>query len=669
MDTEYQFRSARFSGTSSRYFRFVPLTPDTESSPSTMDRRPPITGPISSSGHFWRPAPEFCLRSTIREQGAFTVNNFLQLTPDVNCAQIIANPETWEPETLASAENTFLKLICPRDGYGISEPSLPTETTSGPPTVSPIGKLPPELQIMIFQALSSQEVKAFRHTSRSWATAGMDHLFRGHFFVRPKDGVLPWIDSLDNLYNLEALCQHPYYSQNIKSITFFKSPMSRKMFSIYLLHQKRGMTRSEWESAIYGFCSSAQGHSERSKLEELFPVLSNLSRIDIMPISGKNKLDRKSFFIYDDADSYKTLRKKLHKCMYAFARRRCTAILLAANQLRHSLTSLSVTYLPVECFWGSEALSTSHAAPAWLPLPYDILEANEATRKTMSKVENLTFHLAFNPTIRTVDSNYNFGFLTRAIGGYLECFQNLRRLDLGMALEESSQHCSFMVKFQRALSKITFPHLVDLRFSYCSLRQHDILPFILNHSATLKYLGIGPGSCVPRDEDHDTEKFLTTIRDRCKSLEKFSFIPLKDFKSERIHKLYNIIVLPSGSWKWEPVPEDNTKPIKLAKLIEYFVLGRCPWPIIRDTGFDQWPPRPKFLGTHEQFLAMSEKDLEHYFERGWEAVVGTYGLGAWWDSELELDFDLEEEAHPEVEQMSDLISLSHLLAMEYTKSG
>jgi hypothetical protein len=66
---------------------------------------------------------------------------------------------------------------------------------------------------------------------------------------------------------------------------------------------------------------------------------------------------------------------------------------------------------------------------------------------------------------------------------------------------------------------------------------------------------------------------------------------------------------------------------------------------------------------------MSEKDLEHYFERGWEAVVGTYGLGAWWDSELELDFDLEEEAHPEVEQMSDLISLSHLLAMEYTKSG
>jgi hypothetical protein len=189
-----------------------------------------------------------------------------------------------------------------------------------------------------------------------------------------------------------------------------------------------------------------------------------------------------------------------------------------------------------------------------------------------------------------------------------------------------------------------------------------ILPFILNHSSTLRSLGIGPGRCVALENgEKGTKYFLTAIRNKVQKLEKFYFIPVDDGTLDA--EIYDTKRFSSMDWNWKPIPEDKEKPIKVAKLIEYYMLAQCPWPMVPErlmAGEHFW--RPKFMGTHEQFLAMSLEDLEDYFNKRWEAVVGFNGLGENWDSEI--DSDEEEEVDPRLEAGSDLASLILKLQME-----
>lgn len=152
---------------------------------------------------------------------------------------------------------------------------------------------------------------------------------------------------------------------------------------------------------------------------------------------------------------------------------------------------------------------------------------------------------------------------------------------------------------------------------------------------------------------NDTREFLTTIRDKMKKLERFSFIPNHD---DRLLIYHN--------WDWDRLPEDNTKPIKVTHLIEYFVLGKCPWPMVPEGQDCLW--RPKFLGTHEQFLAMSREEKEDYFKKRWEWVVGTNSIGP--DGDLEIDSDDEEEVDVDMERDSDLASLNQLLHAQHPRS-
>jgi hypothetical protein len=68
---------------------------------------------------------------------------------------------------------------------------------------------------------------------------------------------------------------------------------------------------------------------------------------------------------------------------------------------------------------------------------------------------------------------------------------------------------------------------------------------------------------------------------------------------------------------------------------------------------------------------MSHEELNHYFETGWEAVVGANGLGDLWDSEIEdlTDDEGDVDTTSDLERDYDLASLNHLLAMEYTKTN
>lgn len=94
----------------------------------------------------------------------------------------------------------------------------------------------------------------------------------------------------------------------------------------------------------------------------------------------------------------------------------------------------------------------------------------------------------------------------------------------------------------------------------------------------------------------------------------------------------------------------------MTHLIEYYVLGKCPWPMVPEGQDCLW--RPKFLGTHEQFLAISQEEKEDYFEKRWEWVVGADGIGP--DGDLEIGSD-DEEVDVYLEAESDLASLDRLL--------
>jgi hypothetical protein len=347
-------------------------------------------------------------------------------------------------------------------------------------------------------------------------------------------------------------------------------------------------------------------------------------------------------------DDYYKSKKQLVDLLFSFERRRCTAILLAANKLQQPLYSLDVEYFPVECFWCSEAPSSSNTALG-RKLPYDSLKGDENTRRTMSKVRYLSLGLAFNRNVNTNSFTYDLVFLSRELSHWLACFQGLRSLELRLSIQETCWHNQFMTQFSEALSRVTFPQLVKLNFKRLLLIPHDIQPFILNHSSTLKSLGIEGGYFVRGGGGgDDTKEFLATIRDKMKQLKRFSFIPNHDDRLLIYHNL-----------DWDPLPEDKTKPIKVTHLIEYYVLGECPWPMVPEGQDSLW--RPKFLGAHEQFLAMSQEEKEEYFENRWDWVVGVDGIGPDGDSEIGSD---DEEVDVDMETESDLASLDQLLQLQ-----
>ncbi|PMD18323.1 hypothetical protein NA56DRAFT_706930 [Hyaloscypha hepaticicola] len=183
----------------------------------------------------------------------------------------------------------------------------------------------------------------------------------------------------------------------------------------------------------------------------------------------------------------------------------------------------------------------------------------------MSKVRYLRLGLAFNRNVSTTSFTYDLMFLSHELDRWLACFEGLRILTLGLSTQEKCWHNQFMTKFSEALSRVTFPQLVKLNFKRLLLIPYYIQPFILSHSSTLRYLGIDGGYFAPGDAGGaKTKEFLTTIRDRMKKLEKISFIPDHDHRLLIYHNV-----------NWDPLPEDNTKPIKVTHLMEYYVLGKC----------------------------------------------------------------------------------------------
>jgi hypothetical protein len=170
--------------------------------------------------------------------------SFLRLTPNAKDNSRTTDPISLKPKTPDSSETSFLKLTSPRGCSTNSGRKAMVKTISEDHNFSPIEKLPSELQLMTLEHLPIRETRNIRIASRSWAAAGVEHIFRRHFIVRPNPG-MSRINSLDDLSKLAAVSQNPHLSKDLILIEFASSDMPMPHFLLFLLNQKQAMTRKQ----------------------------------------------------------------------------------------------------------------------------------------------------------------------------------------------------------------------------------------------------------------------------------------------------------------------------------------------------------------------------------------------------------------------------------------
>ena len=147
---------------------------------------------------------------------------------------------------------------------------------------------------MTLEQLPIRETRNIRLASRSWAAAGVEHLFRRHFIVRPNQG-MSRINYLDDLSKLEAVSQIPHISKDLILIEFASSDMPMPHFLLFLLDQKQAMTREQWSQTVSGIDIPSQGACERSVLQKIFQYLPG-ARSNIRPITrSSNQVCRLQF--------------------------------------------------------------------------------------------------------------------------------------------------------------------------------------------------------------------------------------------------------------------------------------------------------------------------------------------------------------------------------------
>lgn len=133
---------------------------------------------------------------------------------------------------------SFLKLTSPRGCLTNSGRKATVKTISATRNFSPIEKLTIELQVMTLEQLPIRETRNIRLASRSWAAAGVEHLFRRHFIVKPDPG-MSRINYFDDLSKLEAVSQNPHISKDLILIEFASSDMPMPHFLLFLLDQSK----------------------------------------------------------------------------------------------------------------------------------------------------------------------------------------------------------------------------------------------------------------------------------------------------------------------------------------------------------------------------------------------------------------------------------------------
>ncbi|PVH80051.1 hypothetical protein DL98DRAFT_515748 [Cadophora sp. DSE1049] len=453
-------------------------------------------------------------------------------------------------------------------------------------------KLPLELKLQIVEFLPTRDIPSIRMVSESWAAAGAPSMFRDGFTVRP------------HLDDMDRLCQvvtKPEIAKGIRYIEFFAGDVDREQLADAIDRQDQrlkyatgGQLSKVWKQ-VYAIFDEARfkKHCKAGILDTCLPLLPNLEYLKINSLNCPLRdienpfciawADMEADFDFEDETAS-------HFLDSAVSIERYSDILTSAMNCK-SIQKLDLDCFPIDYFRKDEFANHIPGDP--------VLAALQPTPQLKDQLSHITdLGMAIVGAGHPMPYDSQMG---HKMAQLLGCFQNLTSLDLSYEeADDETDEC--LLGFEDTFYRLKYPHLHSLRISGCDSTEEDLGKFLFAHKRTLRYLHIGEAGCTP--EERTWKDVLTDLRDHL-SLEKFElYVP------EAEGRIYDV--------NWKPVVSDGGKgKIKDAKLLELYVLGKCPWPMAEAKPRGEGWKR-KFGAEDMMLLDLGEEELRDLLGEDWE---------------------------------------------------
>ncbi|KAH9214695.1 hypothetical protein DL95DRAFT_389404 [Leptodontidium sp. 2 PMI_412] len=270
---------------------------------------------------------------------------------------------------------------------------------------------------------------------------------------------------------------------------------------------------------------------------------------------------------------------------------RYSSILSSAIKCK-SITRIDLDSFPIDCFRFHYHKPSGHYFTE--ATCADLIPSPELK-------ENLSHITDLHISIIGMGSPYHYSpKIGRRMAEFLGCFQNLHSLDLSYEeADDETDEC--LMALEDSFYRLKFPHLHSLRTAGCDSTEESLGKFLFAHKRTLRNLHIGEAGCTP--EENTWKDVLTDLRDHL-SLKKFElYVP------EAEGRIYDA--------NWKSVVSDGKGKIKDAKLLELYVLGKCPWPMAESNPREGGWKR-KFGAEDMMLLDLGEDELKDLLGEEWE---------------------------------------------------
>lgn len=465
---------------------------------------------------------------------------------------------------------------------------------AGPSSTSSFLTLPTELKIEVVKNLAKiGDLKNVRLISRDWAAAGAPLLFRNGFTIRPHHR---------DMLRLQSVCNHPEIAKGIKHLDIFVGDTSEEQFFGAISRQQYLSPRAV--KSISKICRalfspSEKTHCARNLLGSLFQLLPNVTSIaatsskcpfsdsdsDIVPLRA----------IWEDMDDYCEEYGKDYFYDPTISKLIYSNILLAAQHSQ--VQKLALEAFPLDCFLRKAEADNLDDAN----LEVDVPKMDEM-RKAVVEIKELFIGVIDIEA----DLVYEGASLGRSMGNFFGSMQQLRSLDLSWELDLNFENLDRA--WTSTLYKSTFPFLESLRLTYTDVSDVVLAPFLYRHTSTLKRLHLGEDS-IHLSKNNSYRNILNNCREHLK-LEKFELVDRQDLSPLEAERIYD-----EG---WNPIKFSKKVPPRDAKLLEMFVLGKCPWPMVGDDPQRGGKWKRKFMGSHLEFLQLSGEDLDDLLGGEWK---------------------------------------------------
>ncbi|KAG4411561.1 hypothetical protein IFR04_015300 [Cadophora malorum] len=471
--------------------------------------------------------------------------------------------------------------------------------------------LPQELKLQIVEYLPTRDIPSIRMISESWAAAGAPSFFRDGFTVRPH------LDDMDRLYRVVT---KPEIAKGIRYIEFFAGDVDRVQLANAIGRQEQrlkyatgGQLSKVWKLVDNIFDETRmREHCKAEILDQCLPLLPNLEVLKINSLNCPLRdienpfciawAEMEAEFDFEDENASHFLDSRISIQRYS-------DILTSAMKCEN-IQKLDLDCFPIDYFRPEDEFTNAIPENGRL----SALQPSPQLRDHLSHITDLRMAVvgAGHPMHYDPEMGHKMAEL-------MGCFQNIISLDFSYEeADDETDEC--LLGFEDTFYRIKYPHLHSLRLSGCDSTEEDLGRFLFAHKRTLRYLHIGEAGCTP--EERTWKDVLTDLRDHM-ALEKFElYVP--EVEGGRIYDMY-----------WQTVVSHPGRgKIKDAKLLELYVLGKCPWPMADEDPRDEGWKR-KFGAEDIKLLDLGEEELRDLLGEEWE----TDGSG---DEDSDEDMDDED---------------------------